>query len=82
MTAATITDVRALVLESPEFGTGEADILREILANDSTAVGKLREAATVLLEKARHAAGEVVDVFPYRPGRRLRASPLPSSTAG
>jgi DNA-directed RNA polymerase subunit alpha len=57
MTATTITDVRALVLESPEFGANEANILREILANDSTAVGKLREAATVLLEKARHTGG-------------------------
>jgi DNA-directed RNA polymerase subunit alpha len=57
MTAATITDVRTLVLESPEFGTGEADIMREILANDSTAVGKLRESATILLEKARHSTG-------------------------
>ena len=57
MSATTITDVRALVLESEDFGVREADTLREILANDSTAVGKLREAATVLLEKTRNTGG-------------------------
>ncbi len=53
----TFTDVRALVLESPEFGMNEADVLREILANDSTAVTKLREGAAVLVDKARNASG-------------------------
>jgi DNA-directed RNA polymerase subunit alpha len=55
--AVTVTDVRTLVLESPEFGAGEADVLREMLANDATAVVRLREVATVLLERARLAKG-------------------------
>src|SRR5947209_7497951 len=57
MTAATVTDVRALVLDSAEFGAKEAETLREILANDSTAVARLREVATTLLDQARQATG-------------------------
>src|SRR5262249_30601691 len=57
MTATTVTDVRALVLDSAEFGPHEAEILREILANDATAVSKLREVAGVLLDQSRHSSG-------------------------
>ena len=57
MSAVTVTDVRALVLDSPEFGAKEADTLREILGNDATAIARLREAASVLLENARPATG-------------------------
>jgi DNA-directed RNA polymerase subunit alpha len=64
----TVTDVRALVLESPEFGPREADVLREILANDSTAVSKLREVAGVLHEKARHASGAEAERLKMRLG--------------
>jgi len=54
---ALLTDIRTLVLESPEFGAGEADLMREMLANDSTAVVRLREASGVLRDKAREATG-------------------------
>jgi len=57
MPEAMITDVRALVLDSPEFGAQEAQTLREILTNDATAVNRLREVAATLLEKARSASG-------------------------
>jgi DNA-directed RNA polymerase subunit alpha len=64
----TVTDVRALVLESPEFGPRESDILREILANDSTAVTKLREVAGILHDKARHASGAEAERLKMRLG--------------
>ena len=68
MTEAMITDVRALVLDSPEFGAHEAQTLREILTNDATAVNRLREVTTVLLEKARSTSGAEAEQTKLRLG--------------
>jgi len=52
-----ITDVRALVLESESFGSQEAETLREILANDASAVSRLREVVQILRKKEQTASG-------------------------
>ncbi len=52
-----ITDVRSLVLESEEFGPEQVDIIRELLANDLSAVRALREASQILKDKLKSASG-------------------------
>jgi DNA-directed RNA polymerase subunit alpha len=58
MASGMVTDVRSLVLESEEFGESQVAIIREMLANDASAVRQLREVARALQDRLRSASGK------------------------
>lgn len=63
-----VTDVRALVLDSTEFGLQQVETLREILANDASATRRLRETAGVLFDRVKQASGSAGEDLRLRLG--------------
>ncbi len=68
MSQGMITDVRSLVLESEEFGPAQVETIRELLANDLSAVRQLREASQVLKDKLKKSSGSAKQEIKKRLG--------------